>query len=87
MLALLGVAIGLVVGAATPLLLGGFVKTTLPVPALFALYPGPWPRPAAFGLLAAAAFSLGPLARARSTPPAALFRQRPGRAARLGAGD
>jgi putative ABC transport system permease protein len=82
LLALLGVAIGLVVGAVTPLILGEFVKASLPVPALFALYPRPLLKAGAFGLLAAAAFSLGPLARARATPPAALFRhQLSGRAA------
>jgi putative ABC transport system permease protein len=74
LLAGLGVAIGLVVGGAAPLILGAWVKDTLPVPALFALYPWPLAKAAAFGLLAAAAFSLAPLARARATPPAALLR-------------
>jgi len=74
-LAALGVAIGLAVGAATPLLIGGFLKDSLPIPALFAIYPGPLIKAAAFGLLAAAAFSLAPLARARATPPAALLRR------------
>lgn len=73
-LALLGIAIGLVVGAAAPILLGRMVEDELPVPALFSVYPGPLLRAAAFGLLSAAAFSLAPLARARSTPPASLFR-------------
>ena len=73
-LALLGVAIGLAVGAATPLLLGRFIASELPVPALFAVYPVPLLKAAAFGLLSAAAFSLAPLARARTTPPASLFR-------------
>uniref|UniRef100_UPI0025D5FFE0 ABC transporter permease n=1 Tax=uncultured Phenylobacterium sp. TaxID=349273 RepID=UPI0025D5FFE0 len=74
LLALLGVAIGLVVGAATPLALGALYAKELPVPALFAIYPGPLLKAAAFGVLSAAAFSLAPLARARTTPPAALFR-------------
>ena len=74
-LALLGVAIGLVFGAAAPFLLGWIAKDSLPVPALFALYPEPLERAAGFGLLAAAAFSLGPLARARATRPSALFRR------------
>jgi len=73
-LALLGVAIGLVVGGATPLLLGRLVANDLPVPALFAVYPVPLMKAALFGLLSAAAFSLAPLARARTTPPASLFR-------------
>ena len=74
-LALLGVGIGLAVGAAAPFLLGWIAKDTLPVPALFAFYPQPLERAAGFGLLAAAAFSLGPLARARATRPSALFRR------------
>lgn len=74
MLAALGVAIGLVVGAVTPLALGQAIKDVSPVPALFAVYPAPLLKAAAFGLLAAAAFGLAPLGRARATPPAALFR-------------
>ncbi len=74
LLALAGIAIGLVVGAVTPLVLGSVFARDLPVPALFAVYPWPLARAAAFGLLSAAAFSLAPLARARSTPPASLFR-------------
>jgi putative ABC transport system permease protein len=74
LLAALGVAIGLAVGAAAPLVLGQIVKNDLPIPALFAVYPGPLLKAAAFGLLSAAAFSLAPLGRARSTPPASLFR-------------
>jgi putative ABC transport system permease protein len=74
-LAVLGVVIGLAVGAAAPLVLGVLVKDSLPVPALFAIYPWPLAKAAAFGLLSAAAFSLLPLGRARATPPASLFRQ------------
>ena len=73
-LAALGVGIGLVLGAVAPLVLGALVRSQLPVPALFAVYPWPLARAAAFGLLSAAAFSLAPLARARATPPASLFR-------------
>jgi len=73
-LALLGVGIGLAVGALVPLVIGLIAKDQLPVPALFAFYPAPLIKAGAFGLLAAAAFSLAPLARARSTPPSALFR-------------
>jgi putative ABC transport system permease protein len=74
-LALLGVAIGLAVGACAPLILGQIAKDELPIPALFAVYPWPLLKAGAFGLLAAAAFSLIPLARARATPPASLFRR------------
>ena len=74
-LAALGVAIGLAVGAASPFLLGWIAGDRLPIPVLFALYPAPLVTAGVFGLLTAAAFSLGPLARARVTPPAALFRR------------
>ena len=74
-LALLGVAIGLAIGASAPLILGELARDKLPIPALFAVYPMPLLKAAAFGLLSAAAFSLVPLARARSTPPSALFRR------------
>lgn len=75
LLSALGVAIGLVIGAAAPLALGKLAGDDLPVPALFAVYPVPLLKAAAFGMLAAAAFSLAPLARARSTPPSSLFRR------------
>jgi putative ABC transport system permease protein len=83
-LALAGVAIGLVIGALTPLLLGLIAKQDLPIPALFAVYPGPLIKAGLFGLLSAAAFSLEPLARARATPPASLFRRDLSAAVRLG---
>jgi putative ABC transport system permease protein len=73
-LAALGIGIGLAIGAASPFLLGWIAKDRLPVPVLFALYPEPLIRAGLFGVLAAAAFSLAPLARARSTPPSSLFR-------------
>lgn len=73
-LALLGVGIGLAIGAVAPLVIGVLARDQLPIPALFAVYPAPLIKAGVFGLLAAAAFSLGPLARARSTPPSALFR-------------
>jgi putative ABC transport system permease protein len=84
LLALLGVTIGLVIGATAPLILGLMIRDQLPVPALFALYPQPLIRAGAFGLLSAAAFSLAPLGQARQTSPANLFRQQGGRG--LGAG-
>lgn len=73
-LTMLGVAIGLAIGGATPLILGAVVANRLPIPALFALYPQPLIKAGVFGLLSAAAFGLAPLARARVTPPATLFR-------------
>lgn len=74
-LAVLGVVVGVALGAAAPFVLAGVIPADLTVPALFAIYPGPLFRATAFGLLSAAAFSLAPLARARATPPASLFRR------------
>ncbi|WP_284877487.1 FtsX-like permease family protein [Brevundimonas sp. MEB006b] len=74
-LAAVGVFIGLVIGAIVPLAIGVLAKDSLPIPALFAVYPAPLAKAGAFGLLAAAAFALAPLARARATPPSALFRR------------
>ncbi len=83
-LAAAGAAIGLAVGAATPFLLGALAGRSLPIPIRFALYPAPLLEAAAFGLMAAASFGLGPLARARETPPSALFRRDPPEPVRLG---
>jgi putative ABC transport system permease protein len=84
LLAALGIGLGLMVGAAAPFLLGWIARNTLPVPALFAIYPQPLERAALFGVLAAAAFSLGPLARARASAPSALFRRELGARPKLG---
>jgi putative ABC transport system permease protein len=74
-LSALGVVIGLVTGAATPFVLGWLFKDSITIPALFAVYPAPLIKAAIFGVLATAAFSLLPLARARATPPSSLFRR------------
>lgn len=74
-LAAAGIGMGLAAGAAAPLVLGILIRDKLPVPALFSIYPWPLMKAAAFGLLSAMAFSLAPLARARATSPASLFRR------------
>ena len=74
-LSAVGIALGLAAGAATPLLLGWLLRDSLTIPALFGVYPAPLAKAALFGALAAAAFSLLPLARARATPPSSLFRR------------
>jgi len=73
-LALLGTAIGLAVGAALPLAVIWLPDGLLPVAPRAALYPGPLALAAAFGLLTAICFALGPLWRAARVPGAALFR-------------
>lgn len=73
-LSLLGAALGLLLGGGVPLLLSPLIEARLPVPAAIALHPGPLVAAAVYGLLAAAIFTLWPLARARDLRAAALFR-------------
>ena len=69
-----GVAIGLVLGAALPLAVEPLIADTLPVPAEIRVWPGPLAEAALYGVLAAFLFTLGPLARIEEIRPAALFR-------------
>jgi putative ABC transport system permease protein len=73
-LALTGIAIGLVLGAVTPIALAGWLRDVLPVPPVLGIYTRPLVLAAAYGLLTALAFSLWPLGRAARIPGAALFR-------------
>jgi putative ABC transport system permease protein len=73
-LASLGIAAGLILGAAVPAIVAPLIAERLTVEARAGFYPVPLGMGLAFGLLTALAFSLWPLARAREVPPAALFR-------------
>ncbi len=73
-LAGLGIALGLMLGAAVPLLLAPVLAKMLPFPATFALYPAPLLQAALYGALAALLFTLWPLARAQGMRAAALYR-------------
>lgn len=73
-LALVGVAIGLVIGAALPFLAQSLIADVLPVRARVALYVRPLAIAAAFGLLVSLLFALMPLLRARRVPAATLMR-------------
>lgn len=73
-LCLVGIAIGVVIGAALP---AGAILAfgdALPVPARIGVYPWPLLLAASYGLLTAGAFALWPVARASRIPGAALFR-------------
>jgi putative ABC transport system permease protein len=83
LLSLLGVAIGLVLGAGLPLLAAPFAEARLPVPAAFGIYPMPLIEAAVYGLLTALIFTLWPLARARDIRAAGLFRDLAGGERRL----
>jgi putative ABC transport system permease protein len=73
-LALLGIAVGVAVGAAVPFLAQSLVADLLPVRARVALYAQPLATAAAFGLLVSLLFALLPLIRARGVPAATLMR-------------
>ena len=69
-----GIVIGLVAGAALPVVGLWLFGDLLPVPATAGIYPGPLALAALYGALTAGAFALWPLARAAQIPGAALFR-------------
>jgi putative ABC transport system permease protein len=73
-LALAGIAVGLVVGAAVPASLAGVLADRFDLSVRPGIYPWPLLEAAVFGLLIAVGFSLWPLARARRVPAASLFR-------------
>ncbi len=73
-LAVLGVLIGALMGALVPLLAAPLLAEKLPAAARLGFYPLPLLLAAAFGMIAAIAFSVWPLAAARDVPAAALFR-------------
>jgi putative ABC transport system permease protein len=73
-IAAIGIVAGLVLGAGLVALIGPVLADRLPVPAAFAVYPGPLALAALYGALTAALFVLWPLARLRELRPALLFR-------------
>ncbi|GIT90855.1 drug:proton antiporter [Jannaschia pagri] len=77
-LAAVGVAIGLVLGAIIPLLAAPFISTQLPVPVAFGIHGGPLAEAALYGALTALIFTLWPLARTEQVRAASLFRDASG---------
>jgi putative ABC transport system permease protein len=73
-LALVGIAIGLVIGGAAPFIVDWVAGDMIPIPAELGLYGGPLLLAAAYGVLTALAFAIWPLARAREVPATSLFR-------------
>ncbi|MGX9351157.1 ABC transporter permease [Shimia sp. W99] len=74
MVATIGIALGLLIGALAPILLAPLILAVLPFPAVFTLYPLPLFEAALYGALTAAIFTLWPLARIEDVRPTALFR-------------
>ncbi|NNE87311.1 MAG: FtsX-like permease family protein, partial [Silicimonas sp.] len=73
-LTLVGLVVGLALGAVIPLLIAPILEARLPVPAAFGLHPGPLFEAALYGALAALIFTLWPLARVENVRAATLFR-------------
>ncbi|MCH2093979.1 MAG: FtsX-like permease family protein [Rhodobacteraceae bacterium] len=74
-LSILGIALGILLGAGVPLLLAPLISDALPLPVLFTLHLGPLIEAAIYGALAAIIFTLWPLARAEEVRAATLFRE------------
>ena len=73
-LTLIGVTLGVILGAAIPLAFAPIIEARLPIPANFTLHPAPLIEAAIYGVLAALIFTLWPLARTDDIKPATLFR-------------
>ena len=71
----LAVLLGLLLGAGLPLAFAPLLADRLPVPAQIGIFPGALLEAALYGTLAAALFTLWPLAKARDIRAAALFRE------------
>ncbi len=75
MMALCGIAIGLLLGAATPLLANPWLASFLPVATGLRVYPHALALATGFGLLITVTFSILPLGIARTVSAVALFRE------------
>jgi len=76
MLALLGIAFGLLVGGVAPALAAPLLKGLLPVSLRLGLYPAPLAIAGLCGFLTTLVFALWPLAAIGQVSPASLFRDR-----------
>ncbi|MDN5787149.1 ABC transporter permease [Pseudorhodobacter sp.] len=83
-LTVLGVLMGLVLGAGVPLLLSPMIKASLPFPVAFGLYPKPLLEAAFYGVVTAFLFTLWPLARVQKVRAAVLYRGGVGKVASPG---
>lgn len=73
-LTLAGIVLGVALGAGLPLLFGPILSASLPVPVAIGVHAGPLLEAALYGMLAAALFSLWPLATTQDVRAAALYR-------------
>ena len=72
--ALIGVGMGLALGAALPFAVEALFGAIIPFPLAPAIFPGELARGLLYGLLIALVFSVAPLGRAHDLPVSALFR-------------
>lgn len=75
LLAVVGITIGLAIGAVAPFVALQFLEGVLPVPKEVTFYPSALLYAALFGLLITFAFAILPLGHAREVPATALFRE------------
>jgi putative ABC transport system permease protein len=73
-LAVIGVVLGVLLGAVLPIMAGPMLVARLPIPIEIGVKAAPLAQAALYGVLAASLFALWPLARTRDVKAAALFR-------------
>lgn len=82
-LAIVGIAIGLVAGAAIPFLASGFLRNILPVETAVGIYPQELALAVLYGVLTTLVFALWPLGKIQDISPTALFRDGAGAGSKL----
>lgn len=73
-LTVLGITLGLALGALIPVAFGPIIEARLPVPIVLGFHPRPLAEAAIYGVLAAILFTIWPLSRTANVRAAALFR-------------
>ncbi len=73
-LSLLGVTIGVILGALLPIAVAPILEARLPIPTAFTIFPAPLIEAGLYGILTAFIFTLWPLARTDRVRAATLFR-------------
>ncbi|MEH6831395.1 MAG: FtsX-like permease family protein [Sulfitobacter sp.] len=73
-LSLLGVTIGVILGAVLPIMVAPILEARLPIPTAFTVFPAPLIEAGLYGILTAFIFTLWPLARTDRVRAATLFR-------------
>ncbi len=73
-LSLFGVTIGVILGAALPIMVAPILEARLPIPTAFTIFPAPLIEAGLYGILTAFIFTLWPLARTDRVRATTLFR-------------